>query len=209
MTLTTQFMTMLAMIGMGGMFGASLDTYQRFLKRPERKRWAVFINDIFFWLLQGLAIFYILFLVNQGELRLYVFLALLCGFAAYQSLFKRIYLKLLELLISMFISFYRFIVKFLRFFVIKPVQGLVTAVIAVILMLGKATLALFLFSYKVIILILKIITLPLKWIFMLIWRLLPKHIKKMVDKFYRALAGYFIKIKNYCVKKINNWKKKN
>jgi spore cortex biosynthesis protein YabQ len=207
MTLTTQFMTMLAMIGMGGMFGASLDTYQRFLKRTERKRWAVFINDILFWLLQGLAIFYILFLVNQGELRLYVFLALLCGFAAYQSLFKRIYLKLLEMLISMFISIYSFFVKFLKIFVINPIYALLSAVVAVIIMLGKATLALFLFQYKAIILILKILTQPLKWIFMLIWRLLPKHIKKTVDKFYRKLAGFFIKGKNYFVKKINSWKK--
>lgn len=207
MTLTTQFMTMLAMISMGGMFGASLDTYQRFLKRTERKRWAVFINDILFWLLQGLAIFYILFLVNQGELRLYVFLALLCGFAAYQSLFKRIYLKILEMLISMFISIYSFLVKFLKIFVINPIYALISAVAAVIIMLGKATLGLFLFLYKAIILILKILIQPLKWIFMLIWRLLPKNIKKTVDKIYRKLAGFFIKGKNYFVKKINSWKK--
>lgn len=122
MTLSVQFLTMLSMIGMGSLFGASLDTYQRFLKRPLRKSWVVFINDILFWLLQGLAIFYILFLVNEGELRFYIFLALLCGFAAYQALMKNIYLKLLEIVISTIISIYYFIVKVIRLLIIRPVQ---------------------------------------------------------------------------------------
>ncbi|MFD6438251.1 spore cortex biosynthesis protein YabQ, partial [Peribacillus sp. NPDC060186] len=38
MTLTIQFYTLLAMIGMGSCFGAALDTYNRFLKRSKRKR---------------------------------------------------------------------------------------------------------------------------------------------------------------------------
>ncbi|HGK0924605.1 TPA: spore cortex biosynthesis protein YabQ, partial [Streptococcus pneumoniae] len=41
MSLTIQLYTMLSMIGMGAWIGASLDTYQRFLKRQERKRWLV------------------------------------------------------------------------------------------------------------------------------------------------------------------------
>ena len=99
MTLSTQFMTMLAMIGMGIFFGAALDTYNRFLKRRKRKSWLVFINDVLFWILQSLFIFFVLFRVNQGELRFYIFIALLCGFAGYQSVFKGIYLKWLEMLI--------------------------------------------------------------------------------------------------------------
>ncbi|MFL6554633.1 MAG: spore cortex biosynthesis protein YabQ, partial [Bacillus sp. (in: firmicutes)] len=38
MTLSTQFITLLSMIGMGSLFGAMFDTYQRFLKRPKRKQ---------------------------------------------------------------------------------------------------------------------------------------------------------------------------
>ena len=54
MSLTIQLYTMLSMIGMGAWIGASLDTYQRFLKRQERKRWFVFIHDILFWIVQAL-----------------------------------------------------------------------------------------------------------------------------------------------------------
>ena len=50
MTLSTQFMTMLSMIGMGTLFGAMFDTYQRFLNRPKRKQWIVFFNDLLFWI---------------------------------------------------------------------------------------------------------------------------------------------------------------
>ena len=75
-----------------------------FLKRQERKRWLVFIHDILFWIVQALFVFYVLLLVNEAELRIYVFLALLCGFAAYQSLLKALYMKLLNFLIYIFMQ---------------------------------------------------------------------------------------------------------
>ena len=129
MTLSTQFMTMLAMIGMGVFFGAGLDTYNRFLKRSKRKSWLVFINDVLFWILQGLFIFFVLFRVNQGELRFYIFIALLCGFAAYQSLFKGIYLRWLEMLISFVISVFRFFVKIVYLLVYKPIYLVITTLL--------------------------------------------------------------------------------
>src|SRR3954462_2772160 len=111
MSLTTQFYTMLAMVGIGGWIGVALDTYGRFLKRPLRARWVVFINDFMFWIVQGLILFYLLLLVNEGELRIYIFLAVLCGYAAYQSLLKWIYLRILERLIQTSLSIYRLLIK--------------------------------------------------------------------------------------------------
>lgn len=72
MTLTTQFLTMISMAAMGSYLGAAIDTYNRFLFRSKRKSWLVFLNDIFFWILQGLIFFYVLFVINQGELRFYI-----------------------------------------------------------------------------------------------------------------------------------------
>lgn len=207
MTLTTQFITMLAMVGMGCVFGAALDTYNRFLKRTERNRLIVFINDILFWIVQGLAIFYILFLANKGELRGYIFLALLCGFAAYQSLFKGIYLRVLEILISMVINFYEFLLKLFHFVIYKPIRALIVAVLSLIILLGKGLFSLLKGVLKIVLLILKLISLPIKWILLLIWKLLPKHIKKSVDKIYNRMAGIFKQIKNYFFKWISKWKK--
>lgn len=207
MTLTTQFITMLAMVGMGCVFGVTLDTYNRFLKRTERNRVIVFINDILFWIVQGLAIFYILFLVNRGELRGYIFLALLCGFAAYQSLFKGIYLRLLETLISMVINFYRFLLKLFHFVIYKPIRALIVGIISLFILLGKGLLSLLKAVLKLVLFIVKLILLPVKWLFLLIWKLLPKHIKKTVDKIYNRLAGIFKQIKNLFFKWISRWNK--
>ncbi|QED45892.1 spore cortex biosynthesis protein YabQ [Cytobacillus dafuensis] len=207
MTLNIQFMTMLAMIGMGIVFGASLDTYNRFLKRTKRKSWLVFINDILFWIVQGLAIFYILFIVNRGELRFYIFVALLCGFAAYQSLFRRLYVRLLEIVISMIISIYRFLLKLFHYVIYRPVRGLIFAVISILLFLGKGLLALLNIIYKLILFLLKVIFLPFKWIFLLLWKLLPKNLKKSVEKIYNRVAGILRVMKNYCMNWISRLKK--
>lgn len=207
MTLSTQFFTLLSMIGMGSLFGAMFDTYQRFLNRPKRKQWIVFLNDLLFWIIQAVIIFYTLFLVNNGELRFYIFLALLCGFAAYQSLFKGIYLRLLELAIKTTIALSRFILRTFHLLVYKPVLGLIQLVIVIIIAIGRGLLTLVKFIGKVLLLILKIIFVPLQKIVLLFWKLLPKSLKKSVEKLYNKTAGNFHKIRNYISKLINKWKK--
>ncbi len=195
------------MIGMGSYFGASLDTYNRFLQRSKRKRWIVFCHDILFWFLQGLSIFYVLFLVNKGELRFYIFLALLCGFAAYQSLLKEGYLRLLEIVISMVISIYRFFVKMIRILIFRPIYSLVMLLFSLMLMGGKGLLALAQGCGKVLLFIVQVLLKPFEWILKLFWNLLPKKIKKLVEKLYNYFAGIFHKSKNTINKLIFKLKK--
>jgi spore cortex biosynthesis protein YabQ len=203
MTLSTQFLTMLAMIGMGSLFGASLDTHNRFLKRSKRKSWIVFINDILFWVFQGLSIFYVLFSVNMGELRFYIFLALLCGFAAYQSLFKKTYLKLLERAISITINIYLFFVKAVRLLIVRPLQMLAATALSLVLITGRGLYVLLKWLLSVLLWLLKnIIWKPIKMIFLLFWKLLPKTVKKSVEKLYNKLAGFLFIVKNYSTKPI-------
>ncbi|MEH7416726.1 spore cortex biosynthesis protein YabQ [Neobacillus drentensis] len=208
MTLSTQFLTMLSMIGMGALFGAMFDTYQRFLNRPKQKAWIVFINDILFWIIQALIIFYTLFLVNRGELRFYIFIALLCGFAAYQAMFKGIYLRLLEMGIQSVIAIYKFIRKMIHILIYKPVVGLIQLLILIILTLGRGLLTLVKFVFKILLLIVKIILVPLQKILLLFWKLLPKSLKKTVEKLYNKTAGNFKEIRNYIYKWRDKWKKK-
>ena len=128
---------MLSMIGMGALFGVMFDTYQRFLNRPKRNRLIVFVNDLLFWAIQALLIFYTLFLVNNGEIRFYIFIALLCGFAAYQSLLKRVYLRMLELLISAVIAIFQFLKKTFLLLIFKPVVNLIRFAIFTVILLGR------------------------------------------------------------------------
>ena len=154
MTISAQFLNA-AMIGMGTFFGAAFDTYNRFLKRAKRKNWIVFCNDLLFWLLQALIIFYVLYLVNRGELRFYIFLALLCGFAAYQSLFKQAYLLILEFFIKTVIAIFRFLVRLYRTLIYRPIYLLVMMCISILLMLGRGLLAFSRFLYRVLLFLLK------------------------------------------------------
>jgi spore cortex biosynthesis protein YabQ len=191
------------------LFGAMFDTYQRFLNRPKRKQWIVFINDLLFWIIQAVIIFYTLFLVNNGELRFYIFLALICGFAAYQSLFKGIYLRLLEITIKTIIAITRFIKKTFQLLIYKPIVGLIQLIIVIIIAIGRGLLTLVKFISKVLLLIVKIILFPLQKIVLVFWKLLPKSLKKFVEKLYNKTAGNFQRIRNYITKLINRWKNRN
>ncbi|MFJ8072169.1 spore cortex biosynthesis protein YabQ [Peribacillus sp. NPDC096447] len=208
MTLTIQFYTLLAMIGMGSGFGAALDTYSRFLKRSERKRWIVFIHDFLFWIIQGLLIFYVLFLVNEGEFRLYLFLALLCGFSAYQALFKGFYQRFLEFLIILVIKLARFITNSVHMLIFVPIKWVIVSVIAIIFGIGKFVLAILKWAGKILLFILNIFWRPLKWILIYIWNLLPVFVTKNVGKFYNKGKGILLKIKNSIFRTLNRWRNK-
>ena len=208
MTLTTQFYTLIAMIGMGSYFGASLDTYQLFLKRPKRSRWLVFIHDLLFWTFQALFIFYILFRVNQGELRFYSFLALLCGFAAYQALFKKSYMFILKVIISFVLHTIRFIIKLGNVILIKPIIGIFTFLFFLVKIVLKGLLALVRFCVRVIIIVIKVTFAPIVWIIRQIYKLFPEVFTNKLEKLYNQIKGFFIKIKNYITNVIEKWKKK-
>ncbi|MDF1997255.1 spore cortex biosynthesis protein YabQ [Peribacillus frigoritolerans] len=208
MTLTIQFYTLLAMIGMGSGFGAALDTYSRFLNRSERKRWIVFIHDFLFWIIQGLLIFYVLFLVNEGEFRLYLFLALLCGFSAYQALFKGFYQRFLEFLIILVIKLARFIANSVHMLIFLPIKWVIVSILAIIIGIGKFVLTLLKWAVKILLFILNIFWRPLKWILTYIWNLLPVFVTKNVGKFYNKGKGILLKIKNSIFRTLNGWRNK-
>lgn len=199
---------MISMIGMGSLFGAMFDTYQRFLQRPKRKQWIVFINDLLFWIIQALLVFYTLFLVNSGEIRFYIFIALLCGFAAYQSLFKNIYLRVLELIIQTVITISRITKRTFLLLIYNPIVGLVQLTIIIVLSIGRGLLSLVKFVSRILLFIVKAAFGIVKKILLIFWKLMPKGLKNSVEKLYNKTAGNFKKIGNYILKWRDRWKKK-
>jgi len=196
MSLTTQLATMLAMIGMGGWLGAALDTYNRFLQRQDRAHWIVFINDILFWIVQGLIIFYVLLLVNQGELRFYIFLAILCGYAAYQSLFRTIYLKVLEWLIWFATRLYQFFIQLCRYLLIRPVQFFFQMLLVLILFIWKALLSLLRLFLRMLYQCTKLLVAPFRWTGLIIWKIAPPSWKRISTKIFAYLTGIIRQVKN-------------
>jgi spore cortex biosynthesis protein YabQ len=184
------------MIGMGSYLGAAVDTYGRFLKRQKRAHWVVFINDILFWVIQGLIVFYVLWSVNEGELRFYIFLALLCGYAAYQSLFRTVYLKILEFVIQTCVTMYRFVVRTCYYVIVRPLQFMFQLLLTLLIAGGRMLFMIARMLYKLIKMILRIIFIPIKWPFRLLWRFVPANWRINVEKFFQKFAGVIAKGKN-------------
>ncbi|MBO1582649.1 spore cortex biosynthesis protein YabQ [Bacillus sp. XF8] len=200
MSLTIQLYTMLSMIGMGAWIGAALDTYQRFLQRPERNRWLVFIYDILFWIVQALFVFYVLLIVNEAELRIYVFVALLCGFAAYQSLLKAVYMRVLNFLIYVFVQTIQFFIKIVQLLMIKPVIIIAQLIIAFILFLFRILFSIGNVLWKcsrwILLFVWKVFFWPVRFLTLLIWKLLPNRVKLFIKR-YVGLLQHTKKLKNY------------
>lgn len=205
MTLSVQFLTLITMVVSGTVFGAVLDTYNYFLDRKNRKRWLVFIHDILFWIVQGLLIFYVLFRVNNGEVRFYIFVSLLCGFSAYQALFKNLYMKLLEMVIKTCLWTWGVITRVFQLLIISPIMLLIQFTKFVLILVQKVLLALLKVTIRLLKWIIRIIMSPIVWIFRTLWELLPKRIKNKVDKYYNTFAGFIEKNKKLITKVFNEW----
>lgn len=185
MTLSVQFNTMLVMVLMGIVLGMSFDTYNRLVPAKSQWYWVRFMNDSMFWLIQGLLVFWALLEVNNGEVRFYIFLALLCGFAAYKGLLESSYKKLLEVLIRAVIKFYFIIRRTVEILIIKPIMAL----LKLLLYLGKLIGGIIL---TIVVFIAGILLRPLRWIGLKLWGMIPE---KIVTKF-KSVAGFFIHVTN-------------
>ncbi|KXZ17414.1 spore coat protein [Bacillus nakamurai] len=190
MTLTTQFYTMLAMAGMGAWLGASLDTYRLFVIRAKTARWLLFIHDILFWIVQGLLFFYVLLNVNEGELRIYIFLAVLLGIATYQSLCKRMYIKILKFTIHLAVSLYQFAKKLIQNVLFRPVVGLFKLVIGLAAFLSLYSYRMIAFFVLCLYKIMKFLLYPLYFLLKQILKLLPEKWRLTFKRYFQKGAGF-------------------
>lgn len=188
MTLTVQFMTMAAMVVSGLYLGMSLDTFRRFTPYFKKSAFLTYSLEISFWLMQAFILFFILFRVNGGELRVYIILAVLLGFSLYQALLKRLYLFLLEKIIQLIIAVYRFFTRLVQLFLIAPIRWTFIAAMKFLLVVGTLLLTILHF-------IVKVILFPFQLIGKLVFRLLPSSVKNILFKW----AGFYSKIKNKCI----------
>ncbi|MCV0026866.1 spore cortex biosynthesis protein YabQ [Bacillus halotolerans] len=199
MTLTTQFYTMLAMSGMGLWLGASLDTYRLFVIRARTARWLLFIHDILFWILQGLLFFYVLLHVNEGEFRLYIFLAVLLGVATYQSLCKRIYIKILKFVIYLVVSVYQFLKKLIQHVLFRPIVWTCGVIIWLVTFLFQRTYRLIGFLMLCLYKIVMVLCFPIRFIVKQCMKLLPEKLRLIFRRYFQKGAGFLKKKKKLLV----------
>ncbi|QZD58566.1 spore cortex biosynthesis protein YabQ [Bacillus pumilus] len=187
MTLTVQFYTMLSMVAMGIWLGASLDTYKLFVNWEKTVKWLLVIHDLLFWLVQGLLFFYVLLLTNEGEFRLYIFLAVALGFSMYQALMKQLYMNILKF---MMMCVYQTALVFKRLvmsIVFQPIRWLLTLIISAIMFLLHLLLRLVHFTFRLVWKVLSIVCYPL------IWLLNVTIIHRIPEKWRTSMRLFFSK----------------
>ncbi|HET7629481.1 MAG TPA: spore cortex biosynthesis protein YabQ [Bacillales bacterium] len=187
MNLSVQFLTMAAMVGMGLWIGVSVDTYGRFFYRSGRRRWhpVQMAGDVLFWLLQGMLVFYVLLHVNHGNVRIYIFLALLCGYAAYKGLFESLYMQFLNGLIRVVRGFIRILKKIGWLLFVRPVHLLWQFVYTLVKWLLRGVLAALFVGWTV-------VSTPVIWVGRLV---VPDAALQGAKNFFGNLAGVFQQMK--------------
>ncbi|WP_152657391.1 spore cortex biosynthesis protein YabQ [Oceanobacillus sp. CFH 90083] len=189
MTLSTQFLTLMTMILSGFYLGIAQETFRRFMIYWKERLFLTYFLEILFWMIQAGILFYILYRVNQGELRIYIVLACLFGFSIYQALAKQVYKKILEYLIRVFKAIYRGIERLINFLLISPLRWIFLTfyrmIRAIVIGIFKITAWLFLFLFT-----------PFRWIGRSLFRICPQSIQK----FFLHIAGFYSKMKNIVYK---------
>lgn len=96
--------------------GAVFDTFFR-LRGPAHPSWLKVVEDLLFWLLNGVLVFLWLMAVNQGEMRFVVLMFIACGYAAYKGLLSPFYLKGLDWFLACVAMLYRSLKTFLTWII--------------------------------------------------------------------------------------------
>ncbi|MCP3029686.1 spore cortex biosynthesis protein YabQ [Halobacillus sp. A5] len=192
MTLTTQFMTMIAMVAGGIYTGAAIDTFERLFRNRNKRSWLEFAWQSAFWMTQAAFLFFLLYSVNYGEIRMYIFVALFCGYAGYRALFQRGYNRILEAGIRVVMGILRFLKRLFDIFIVWPLTTLIIISKNVLIWVYRIL-------YKGIFIVFTVVFYPILLLFRIIWKLLPEKIKK----YFLQLAGFYDTIKNIIVNKWN------
>lgn len=120
MSLSVQFLSLLAMIGTGVVAGAMMDmigtgiTYSG--KKSIIRKYAISIETIG-WIVIGCATFYVLYLIRDGAWRMYDPFAQICGMLLYINIFYRPF---------------RFFGRAANLILIKPLLWILKSIFAVI-----------------------------------------------------------------------------
>ena len=120
MSLSVQFLSLLAMIGTGILAGAFMDLVGTGVdasgKRSIIRKYGVLLEFIG-WIIVGGASFYVLFLVRDGAWRMYDPVAQVCGMLLYASIFYRPF---------------RFFGRLVNMLVIKPIVFMIMLVVRLV-----------------------------------------------------------------------------
>ncbi|QKG83092.1 spore cortex biosynthesis protein YabQ [Kroppenstedtia pulmonis] len=121
MTLYTQWVTMGLMLGSGWLMGLILDTYRVLCHRFRLRGWVVSLVDLLYWSVSAGLVVSLLMWSNWGELRFYVFVAVISGLAVYYYWFSRGMMSWIRRILDGLEKIIRWLLKLLQVILWTPV----------------------------------------------------------------------------------------
>ena len=98
----------------GIIIGFLFDFFRILRKAVKTPDVITYIEDILFWILTGLLILYSIFTYNNGEIRLFMFLAIVLGILLYVIILSKFVIKLNLIIIDFIKKISSLIFKFIR-----------------------------------------------------------------------------------------------
>lgn len=116
----------------GVLIGIIFDIFRISRKTIKTSDFVTYIEDFLFWIITSIILLYSIFTYNNGELRFFMFLAVILGFSLYLftissylikinvkiiNLVKKVFLKIFEIIYNPFMKVF----KILKKIIIKPI----------------------------------------------------------------------------------------
>jgi spore cortex biosynthesis protein YabQ len=120
MTLQVQFATMGMMLLGGLSLGGLFDLYRVLAGQLRAPRYAYYLLDLVFWFIGTLLVFKLLYEINWGQVRLFIFIGLLVGIVLYFLLLSGLVTKLILQLVRIVKALIRFGGMLFKYLIIKP-----------------------------------------------------------------------------------------
>ena len=174
--------------------GLLYDTYRVMKGQTGLRGWLVIICDLLFWASCTFLVFGTLMRVNEGIVRMYLFLAMGAGVWLYFILLHSYYIKWFLTLIRWVKATYRFIMHLIHVLMIKPLFFLYKLIIATIIAFALFLWKVILFIYRI---LQSMIMPPVKWT--------GKSSQKIYSSSKKKGAGFLRRIAKLIRTK---WKKK-
>ncbi|SEO91930.1 spore cortex biosynthesis protein YabQ [Amphibacillus marinus] len=186
MSVNTQLLSFAGMVLVGVYLGCMFDTNERLIKPLKGYKVLASIFQFAFWLAQSFISFLFLVELNGGQVHLYFLIAVTIGFWFYLRVIQHGFQWLLEGFIVLVKRICFFIYQLVYYLIIKPIIYLYRLILAI------CGFVFVVFSY-----VIKIILTPILWIMRLLWRCIPKNVRKYLV----SLAGIYSKIENTIIKR--------
>lgn len=120
MSLEVQFVTMGYMFGSGLILGILYDIYRVLSLRLRLPRWIIPLIDIIYWVVATVIVFCLLYYSNLGQVRVFIFVAMLLGVTFYFVLLSKGVRKVLHRIADILIWLGKVLVRIIDVLVIRP-----------------------------------------------------------------------------------------